>query len=222
MKLRKSHYGLKFGGMLQFTMKWITVWNGHTQLMFACPNLSQLRVLSFSALKFCLSVFWFFSQHYICCTPRTYNFADVLDMCRPLEFGVYDNTKIICFLYLLYSSLVDDNMVCTVGRILRHKQHKISFVNILRLFVCIYLGIDLNQFFTDLSNHVFEVSSSTKKLVSSAKSIGTKKLDTFVKSLVYKRKNMGPSMDPWGTPHLITLGSDSCPLCITDCWRFDK
>ena len=27
MKLRKSHYGLIFGGMMQFTMKRITVWN---------------------------------------------------------------------------------------------------------------------------------------------------------------------------------------------------
>ena len=35
MKLRKSHYGLKFGGMMQFTMERITVWNGHTHLMFA-------------------------------------------------------------------------------------------------------------------------------------------------------------------------------------------
>ena len=48
MKLRKSHYGLKFGGMMPFTMKWITVWNGHTQLMFTFSDLSLPKVLLFS------------------------------------------------------------------------------------------------------------------------------------------------------------------------------
>ena len=49
MKLRKSHYGLIFGGMMQFTMKWITVWNIHTpQLMFVFSYLGRPRVLSFS------------------------------------------------------------------------------------------------------------------------------------------------------------------------------
>ena len=60
------------------------------------------------------------------------------------------------------------------------------------------------------------------RLVSSAKSIGIKKLDTFVKSLIYKRKSKGPSIDPCGTPQLITLSSDWYPLCATDCWRFDE
>ena len=50
MKLRKSHYGQKFGGMVQFTMKRITVWNGHTHLMFAFSDLVQPRVLSFFEL----------------------------------------------------------------------------------------------------------------------------------------------------------------------------
>ena len=35
MKLRKSYYGLKFGSIMQFTMKRIIVCNGHTQLIFA-------------------------------------------------------------------------------------------------------------------------------------------------------------------------------------------
>ena len=48
MKLRKSHYGLKFRDMMQFTMKRITVWNGHTQLMCAFSDLGWPRVLSFS------------------------------------------------------------------------------------------------------------------------------------------------------------------------------
>ena len=33
---------------MQFTMKWITVWNGHTQLMFAFSDLGRPSVLSFS------------------------------------------------------------------------------------------------------------------------------------------------------------------------------
>ena len=48
MKLRKSHYGLKFGGMVQFTMKRITIWNCHTQLFFTFSHLGRPRVLSFS------------------------------------------------------------------------------------------------------------------------------------------------------------------------------
>ena len=47
-----------------------------------------------------------------------------------LSLFFYDNAKKLCFFYLLYSGLVYNNMVCTVGRILRHKQHKISFVNV--------------------------------------------------------------------------------------------
>ena len=38
---RKSHYGLKFGGMMQCIMKRITVWNGHAQPMFAYSDLGR-------------------------------------------------------------------------------------------------------------------------------------------------------------------------------------
>ena len=48
MKFRKSRYGQKFGGMMQLTMKRITVRNGHTLLMFAFSNLGCLKMLSFS------------------------------------------------------------------------------------------------------------------------------------------------------------------------------
>ena len=48
MKLRKSHYSLKYGGVIQFAMKRNTLWNGHTQLMFAFSDLGRPRVLSFS------------------------------------------------------------------------------------------------------------------------------------------------------------------------------
>ena len=34
--------------------------------------------------------------------------------------------------------------------------------------------------------------------------------DTDVKSLIYKRKSRSPSMDPWGTPHFISLLFDLC------------
>ena len=53
MRLRKLHYSLKFGGMMQLTMKQITVWNGHTQLMFASSDLSRPRVLLFSERLVC-------------------------------------------------------------------------------------------------------------------------------------------------------------------------
>ena len=45
---RKSPYGLNFGGMMHCTMKWITVWNGHAQPMFAFSDLCRPRVLSSS------------------------------------------------------------------------------------------------------------------------------------------------------------------------------
>ena len=46
--VRKSHYGLKFVGMMQFTMKQITIWNGHAQPMFVFSDFSQPKVLLFS------------------------------------------------------------------------------------------------------------------------------------------------------------------------------
>ena len=48
MELRKSHNVLKLGVMMQFTMKRITVWNGHTRLMFVFCDLGRLRVLPLS------------------------------------------------------------------------------------------------------------------------------------------------------------------------------
>ena len=48
MKLRKLHFVQKFGGMMQFTLQRIIVWNGHTQLIFAFPDIGRPRVLSFS------------------------------------------------------------------------------------------------------------------------------------------------------------------------------
>ena len=48
LQLRKSYYGLKLCGMVQFTIKRIIVWNGHNQLIFAFSDLGRPRVLSFS------------------------------------------------------------------------------------------------------------------------------------------------------------------------------
>ena len=44
--VRKSHYGLKYGGIMQCIMKRITFWNGHAQLAFS--DFGRPRVLSFS------------------------------------------------------------------------------------------------------------------------------------------------------------------------------
>ena len=64
--VRKSHYGLKFGVMMQCTMKWITLWNGHAQpmLAFSVSWLSwcyrSLEVLLYLAMiiKFKLEFLW--------------------------------------------------------------------------------------------------------------------------------------------------------------------
>ena len=44
---------------------------------------------------------------------------------------------------------------------------------------------------------------SMNTLVSSANSIENNKSDDLEKSLIYKMKRRGPSMDPWGTPCVI-------------------
>ena len=44
--VRKSHYGLEFGGLMKCTMKRITIWNGH-----AFSDLGPPRVLSFSECR---------------------------------------------------------------------------------------------------------------------------------------------------------------------------
>ena len=44
----------------------------------------------------------------------------------------------------------------------------------------------------------------------------------FGKSVIYKRKNNGPSTDPWGTPHLIWEASDKQPLAKHLCDRSCK
>ena len=54
MTRRKSHHGLKFGGMMQYIMKRIIIWNAHVQPVFAFSDLGWPRILSFSE---CLVLF---------------------------------------------------------------------------------------------------------------------------------------------------------------------
>ena len=46
---KESYYGLNFGDMMQHSMKQITIWNDHTQSMFASSDFNWPRVLLFSA-----------------------------------------------------------------------------------------------------------------------------------------------------------------------------
>ena len=48
MKLRNTHFGLEFGGLMQCTMKRITEWNAHAQLTFAFSDPVRPRMLTFS------------------------------------------------------------------------------------------------------------------------------------------------------------------------------
>ena len=61
-----------------------------------------------------------------------------------------------------------------------------------------------------------------KRLVSSANRIGTKSLETEGKSFIRTKKSNGPRIEPWWTPHLISIGSDSWVLYITNWSRADK
>ena len=56
-----------------------------------------------------------------------------------------------------------------------------------------------------------------KRIVSSTKSIGIKRLETEGKSFIWIKNSKGPSIKPWGTPHFIALKSDSCLLYTTAC-----
>ena len=84
-------------------------------------------------------------------------------------------------------------------------------------------SIDFSYFFIHVSDHFFKFSFRAEKIgIISKENWYLKGLDTFVKSLIYRRNNTGPSMDPWGTSHLINCSSDVCPLCMIDCWWLDK
>ena len=42
------------------------------------------------------------------------------------------------------------------------------------------------------------------------------------RSFIYKINSNGPSMEPWGTPHVISNWFDFCPFSSTYCLRLDK
>ena len=39
---------------------------------------------------------------------------------------------------------------------------------------------------------------------------------------MYKRNNNGPSVDPWGTPQIISTILDEIPLTSVSCVRFER
>ena len=41
-------------------------------------------------------------------------------------------------------------------------------------------------------------------------------------SFIYKRNSNGPSVDPWGTPHMISTVSDEIPFTSVYCVRFER
>ena len=55
----KSHYGMKFVCMMQFTMKRITVWNGHTQQIFTFSDLGRPGVLFSERLVVRMWIAWY-------------------------------------------------------------------------------------------------------------------------------------------------------------------
>eukprot|EP00732_Lithocolla_globosa_P005911 Lithocolla_globosa_v1_NODE_6458_length_1084_cov_178.950437.p2 type:complete len:158 gc:universal NODE_6458_length_1084_cov_178.950437:581-1054(+) len=63
----------------------------------------------------------------------------------------------------------------------------------------------VNAFF--LRERIF--LSRTSRVVSSANMYGVECSKQFGKSFMYKIKNKGPSMEPCGTPHVISIGSES-------------
>ena len=54
------------------------------------------------------------------------------------------------------------------------------------------------------------------RLVSSANRIKLRILETLQISFIYNKKKSGPRIDPWGTPHLISLEDDWIPLYSTN------
>ena len=56
------------------------------------------------------------------------------------------------------------------------------------------------------------LSPEANKFVSSAKSTNLRKSDTLHKSLMYNINKIGPNIEPWGTPQVISLNFESTLL----------
>ena len=62
------------------------------------------------------------------------------------------------------------------------------------------------------------LSPDIKRFESSANKILNKTLETFARSLMYKRKRSGPKIDPCGIPQVISLSTDFVPaLTLSQC-----
>ena len=60
-------------------------------------------------------------------------------------------------------------------------------------------------------------SPDIERFESSANKILNKTLETFARSLMYKRKRSGPKIDPCGIPQVILLSSEFVPAYSTYC-----
>ena len=61
---------------------------------------------------------------------------------------------------------------------------------------------------------MFMLLCSKKKLVSSANIIGTSTFEELGRSFTYNKNSNGPSIEPFGTPHLISFFNVSADSVI--------
>ena len=78
----------------------------------------------------------------------------------------------------------------------------------------------LNSEFTrEISSSM--LSEQAKRVVSSAKSRENKAVHNG-RSLIYLRNNIGPRIEPWGTPIVTSMKSLDMPSITTNCLRLDR
>ena len=58
--------------------------------------------------------------------------------------------------------------------------------------------------------------------MSSAKSIKSRMCEDFVISVIYTKKRSGPNIDPWGTPHDMSVLDELFERKLTNCFLLDK
>ena len=64
------------------------------------------------------------------------------------------------------------------------------------------------QFTINCIHHKRKMIMRKKRLVSSAIKIKLRILETLQIIFIYNKKKIGPRIDPWGTPHLISVEDD--------------
>src|SRR6218665_3099948 len=67
------------------------------------------------------------------------------------------------------------------------------------------------------SNNLSKEVCEKNTLVSSANRMNVKMDEIEAKSLIYNRNNRGPSIEPGGTPHVISVAWETTPLKQTYC-----